>query len=85
MYACVEDGEQAIFDRSGCWSQSNSVICLLMILLEGDIDVYDGLLLKIIDRCYDISVVQTNIMWYMEYSFKVYKYVHLSLYRIASH
>ena len=32
-----------------------------MIGIEGDIDVYDRLLLKIMDRCYDILAIKIRL------------------------
>ena len=39
-----------------------------MMLHEGGIDVYDGLLLRIIDSCNDIILTGNNIFCDVEYS-----------------
>ena len=64
----AENKKSAIFDRSVGCLRYNRLICLFMMLHEGGIDVYDGLLLRIIDSCNDIILTGNNIFCDVEYS-----------------
>ena len=68
IFIFAENKKSAIFDRSVGCLRYNRLICLFMMLHEGGIDVYDGLLLRIIDSCNDIILTGNNIFCDVEYS-----------------